>query len=210
MTLMDRVCLRLVPRRARHGVALLVMLLAGAWLLGPESSRAGAAPEWSVTDLEGHLVDPLAGQAKGTVFVFVRPDCPISNRYAPQVAGLHMRFAGQGINFKLVYTDAGLTTDEVRRHLKEFGYPGTALRDPEHQLVARCRARVTPEAAVMTADGELVYHGRIDDRYLALGRWKREASRHDLELALQALVDHQPFPPSQPGVGCAITPLKSE
>src|SRR5436190_5313008 len=40
----------------------------------------------SVFDLSGHPVDPFAAPgAKATVFIFISTDCPISNRYAPEI-----------------------------------------------------------------------------------------------------------------------------
>ena len=57
-------------------------------------------------DLEGQSVDPLErGEARARVFVFVRTDCPISNRYAPEIKRLHERYRDQGVAFDLVYVD---------------------------------------------------------------------------------------------------------
>jgi hypothetical protein len=39
------------------------------------------------------------------VLVFVRTDCPISNRYAPELRRLQDRFAPRGMAFWLVYPD---------------------------------------------------------------------------------------------------------
>src|SRR5690349_13025306 len=177
------------PGRGWVGLA----LLAGACWIGSVEVRGGGIDDVrSVLDLEGNPVDPLeagpAGATMATVFIFVRLDCPISNRYAPEVQSLQARFSSKGVAFKLVYPDPDVTAEEIRRHVKEYGYACPPLRDPAHHLVKRCEARVTPEAAVVTADGELVYHGRIDDRYVALGQWRSEPTRHDLELVLQALV----------------------
>ena len=50
-------------------------------------------------------------------------------------------------------------------------------------------ATTTPEAAILVPQGgELheVYRGRIDDRYIALGRERPQAMHHDLEEAIRA------------------------
>ena len=42
------------------------------------------------------------------VLLFIRTDCPISNRYAPDLERLYERFAPQGVEFRLVYPEPGL------------------------------------------------------------------------------------------------------
>jgi hypothetical protein len=72
------------------------------------------------------------------------------------------------------------------------------------------RATITPEAAVFLPAGanlREVYRGRIDDRYLELGRERPAATRHDLEQAILAVLANHPVPPpGGPTVGCSIVP----
>lgn len=158
-------------------------------------------------DLEGRAVDPLDAGAM-TVLVFDRIDCPISNRYAPEIRRLHERFAPRGVRFRLVYPGRDVRPTLIRRHLREFGYPIDALRDPDFALVDLTGARVTPEAAVFRGR-TLVYRGRIDDRYVSLGRMRPAPRRRDLEEALEALVAGRPVPPpGGPAVGCLIADLR--
>ena len=88
------------------------------------------------------------------VLLFVQTDCPISNRYAPTIARLHARFQPQGVAFYLVYPDRREDADAIRRHGREYGLPGQALRDVQHILVKRVGATVTPEAVVLGARGQ--------------------------------------------------------
>lgn len=160
-------------------------------------------------DLDGRRVDPLSGDAKATVFLFVRSDCPISNRYAPEVGRLHERFSRRDVEFWLVYPDPDETTEAIRRHMEEYGYRFGALRDPGHELVRRTGAKVTPEAVVFDGSGALVYRGRIDDRYVAFGKARAAATSHDLEDALQAVLDGGTVRnPTTKAVGCFIADLK--
>ena len=144
-------------------------------------------------------VVPAHGRA---VLVFVSPACPIANRYAPELARIAARFADRA-RFTLVYPDA--TDEEVRAHRAAYALPIAATRDPQHALVARAHAEVTPEAALF-ADGALVWHGRIDDRYADVAHERPAATTHDLEDAVAALVDGRALPPAHPAVGCAIEP----
>jgi hypothetical protein len=69
----------------------------------------------------------------------------------------------------------------------------------------------TPEAAVFVPrNGALreVYRGRIDDRYLSLGTERPQATHHDLEEAIRAVLAGKLVPqPGGPPVGCSIVTL---
>lgn len=160
----------------------------------------------SAVDLNGDPFDPIsAAGTNAAVLIFVRPDCPISNRYLPELRRLHDRFAPGGAQFWFVYADIDVSAPQVLQHMEEFQVPGKPLRDPKHVLVRRCNARVTPDAAVFQ-NGRLMYHGRIDDRYAALGADHGSPSHHDLEQVLDALASGRAVTtPSAPAVGCAIT-----
>ena len=63
---------------------------------------------------------------------------------------------------------------------------------------------MTPEAAIYSLKGR-VYLGRIDDLYVDVGRARREATRHDIRLALDAALAGRSIPqPETEAVGCFI------
>ena len=158
-------------------------------------------------DLEGKLVDPFEQSAgtKATVLLFVSTDCPISNRYAPDVRRLHDQYAKDGVVFRLVYPNPADSVDEIRNHLKSFSYPGIALRDLHHDAVKRAGVTITPEAAVYDSHGRLAYRGRIDDRYSAVGIERATATRHDLQDAIAATIAGKAVTPRfTQAVGCYV------
>ena len=168
------------------------------------------APSIRVQPVDGGAprIDPFAVPAgvKAIVFLFTSTDCPISNRYAPEVRRLASAFVPQGVLFRLVYPDPHEGTTEIRAHMAAFAYAGAtdALRDPKHALVAAVGATITPEAVVW-ARGRVQYRGRIDDRYVDLGVERPAATTHDLADALTAVVAGRPVPnPETQAVGCYI------
>jgi len=68
---------------------------------------------------------------------------------------------------------------DYSRAFKASATPDIAWRDVRHELVKLAKPTVTPEAAVFDARGHLVYKGRIDDRFIELGRNGPGATRHD-------------------------------
>lgn len=144
-----------------------------------------------------------------TVLIFVSADCPVSNRYAPDITRLYEEFAPKGVRFTLVYPNPLDDEAAVARHSRAFGLPPGARRDPGHALVKAAGATITPEAAVFDAGQRLVYRGRIDDRFVELGRERPAATQHDLRNAMVALLAGKPASPSRTqAVGCFIADMK--
>jgi MoxR-like ATPase len=166
--------------------------------------------ESQVLDLDGRPVDPFAvTNAAATVLLFVGRECPISNRYAPELRRLHEKFSPRGVRFWFVYPDADTTAEEIRRHVREFNLPGDAVRDPRHILVGKSRTTVTPEGAVFTGAGRLAYHGRIDDRVVDFGKERPAPSQRDLHDAIEAvLAGKKPRNASTRAVGCHIPDVR--
>jgi hypothetical protein len=165
------------------------------------------ASQLRLPSLDGGLVDPfaVAPGLRAVVLVFISADCPISNRYAPELRRLQARFDRQGIAFRFVYPNPAELPSAIGRHLAEYGYQGTVLRDPRQALVAITGVTVTPEAAVYDSTERLVYRGRIDDRYVSPGLQRPQPTSRDLEQALTAILVGAPVPRARtPAVGCFI------
>lgn len=188
-------------------------LLAFAVFLNTQGASSEPAGALRLLDLDGRPVAalPIAG-GPASVFLFTQTECPISNRYAPELHRLHDRFAPKGIRFWLVYADPGEAPEAIRRHATAFGYGFAALRDPRHDLVQLSRARVTPEAAVFVPDPDgprLVYRGRIDDRHVAFGKARHAPTTRDLEDVLRAIAEGRSVAMrTTRAIGCAIAPLE--
>lgn len=178
-------------------------------LLFANLTAGSAANAQEAVDLSGARVSPLEqSPGKVLVFVFVRTDCPISNRYAPLIQQLSAKYAGNA-TFSLVFPDRAEGPQAIRAYLRYFGYTLPALRDVDHALVKRAGAQVTPEAAVFNAKRELVYHGRIDNLYPGLGKSRNAASTHDLADAIAAAIRGvAPTKASAVAVGCFIADLQ--
>ena len=175
-------------------------LLAAALLI-----LAATAPV-RVVDLENRSVDPFQATAgaKAVVFLFTATDCPISNRYAPEIQRLYRTYADQGVTFLLIYPNPADTPAMIRDHAKSFGYPADAWRDPRQSLAKAAQVTIAPEAAVFVK-GRLAYHGRIDDRFVDFGIDRPQPTVHDLEDAIRAVLAGRPVPhPVTQAVGCYL------
>jgi hypothetical protein len=201
-------------RTFRLFVVILQTSLFGAFVCAAQNAKPETqTPKLSnPVDLAGQPVDPLHGATnRAEVFIFLGCECPISNRYAPEIRRLQAKFSPKGIQFWLVYPNGDESAKMIRQHTNDYQLRCNVLRDPNHALVKRAKASVTPEAAVFVPGrasvpaSRLAYHGRIDNRYVVLGKERPAATEHDLDRVLQAVVDAKPVPySSKPAVGCYI------
>jgi hypothetical protein len=182
------------------------MLMLAAYL------RFAEAQTLHAIDLQGHTVERLATKdARAVVLIFAATDCPISNRYIPEITRLDSTLASRGVAFWWVFPNPGDMLSVVRKHNQDFSIATPTIIDARQELVHMAHVAVTPEAAVFAVkDGVLreVYHGRIDDRYIAFGQERPQAARHELEDAVNAVLDDRrpPNPEGEP-VGCSIIPV---
>ena len=140
-----------------------------------------------------------------TVYVFTTTDCPISNRYAPEIQRLAAAYRERGIQFWLVYPVPGDTPDKIRAHAAQFGFDLPIARDTRAELVKHTAVTVTPEVAVIAAGGEVGYRGRVDDRYVDFGRDRPAPTTHDLDAALTNLLAGRAIEPKTTrAVGCFL------
>lgn len=149
--------------------------------------------------------DPFVAHGeKALVLLFVRADCPISNRYAPEIQRLQKVYGARGVDFRLVYPERGLSAAAMGQHLRDYGYTIPAVADRDRHYVDKARVRTTPEAAVFVR-GQLVYRGRIDDRYVDFGKARPAPAQRDLDAVLARIVNGETVAFHETrAIGCAI------
>ena len=180
------------------------------------SCDPAAAPTTAVLRLQSVAGEPIApletiGRAEGPkfgAFIFTHTDCPVANRYAPELGRIDTEYTPQGVAFHLVYVDPELTAAQILEHREAYGYSMAAVRDDYHDLAKLAGALVTPEIAIFGPDRKLLYCGRIDDRYDDFGKARAEASRRDARLALDAALAGRPIESIRTkAVGCYIADI---
>jgi hypothetical protein len=167
-----------------------------------------------VTGLDGQPIDPFERTgARTLVFAFIHPECPVSNRYVPELNRLYDEYKARGVRMWVVYS-GGERIDELRDHRSRYRLRVPALVDPRFAIADRAGATMTAEAAVYRgeashqAEWRLVYRGRIDDRAPRLGIWRAAPAIRDLADVLQRIDrgEELPFRATQ-AVGCYLKPL---
>ena len=151
----------------------------------------------------------VAAQAPVTrVLVFTTTECPIANRYVPEIKRLADVFAARGVKFTLVYPVPSDSDAMVQEHLAKFQIAMPFTRDKDLAMVKAAKVTVAPEVAVFDERNRVLYHGRIDDRFVDFGKERMAPTTHDLERALDAVVSGRPVPVAETrAVGCYLSDL---
>jgi hypothetical protein len=117
-------------------------------------------------------------------------------------------YGPRGVRLVLVHVDPQLSDDRARKHAEEYHIKAPVVVDRRHAWVSRAGATRSPEAAVFSPTGEMLYRGRIDDMYRGLGKRRTHITAHDLREALEAILAGRAVPRSQTeAVGCYIPTL---
>lgn len=193
------------PARPLATLVVLVWVLAN----GPSSVPADEAPAPQALGLR--LLD-VTGQAhqlgdregtRAVALVFLSPECPISNQYLPELNRLAAAWAELPLEFYGVLSDPGLSRARAQTFAEEYRPAFPLLWDSAGALAEALGPSHVPQAFVLDGDGQIVYRGRIDDQFAAVGRRRARVSRHDLAAAVEAvLAGNRPEVSETEPVGC--------
>ena len=164
-------------------------------------------PDFTLHDSKG-VAHPLQEQMgeKGLVVAFTCNHCPYAIAVWPRLVRHAATLKNMGINTIAInpnihpdYPEDGV--DAMQEKLGEWGINFPYLADDTQEVAKAFDAQCTPDIYMFDSNGELYYHGRIDDY------WKDESkvTQEELLPAAEALVAGKPAPqPQHPTIGCSI------
>jgi len=142
---------------------------------------------------------------RAVVLFFTMTDCPLANGYVPEMNRLRATYEPKGVAFYAVQSDNTVSDAAVRKYAQEFQYSFPMLNDPRLTLARMTGATVSPEVAVLSSSGQVLYLGRIDNKVEDLTRPRYAATEPELRNALDAvLAGKAPKQARTRAVGCSI------
>jgi thiol-disulfide isomerase/thioredoxin/mono/diheme cytochrome c family protein len=168
-------------------------------------------PPFKLTDPRGDKVIDLAAwkTSKGVAVVFVGTECPINNDFLPELARLHEAYSDKGVRFVGVNSNRQDTPARVAEHAKKHAIPFPVVKDPGNKVADLFGAKRTPEAFLLDGDGNVLYHGRIDDQFGVGYRRPGKPTRRDLACAIdEVLAGKAVSKPTTEVAGCFIGRVK--
>jgi hypothetical protein len=188
-------------------VALLLSVGFGGGFQAPPPDRLTPPIRVTDTEISGNPVRVFPSPAKqGVVTFFVLGGSKDEARDAPEYKHIAEEYGRKGWKFYVVYAGGGSSSPkEQMEAARSIKYPFPVIRRDEG-IFQLGQITVAPEAAVFDRRGNLLYHGRIDDRYDAGGHQRRATVTHFLVNALVQVERHKPVEPSYVApVGLAIS-----
>ncbi len=167
---------------------------------------AAAPVKFDLQDTNGtrHTAEEWRSK-KAVVLFFTMTDCPLANGYVPEMNRLQASYGPQGVAFYAVQVDDTVPDAAVKKYAQEFAYTFPMLNDPRKILARLTGAKVTPEVAVLSGNGEVLYLGRVDNKVEDLTRPRYAATEPELRNALDAvLAGKAPKAARTRAVGCSI------
>ena len=182
----------------------LAFLAAAALPALAEGPAIGAtAPAFELKTIDGKDFS-LANAEKAdrlVVLMFIATECPYSNAYNDRMRDMAAAYASKGVQFVGVNSNSTESVADAVAHAKKHGHTFTIVKDPGNKVADLYEARRTPEVFVISKDGKLEYHGRIDENYEDAAK----VASPDLKNALDALLAGQPVARAETkAFGCTI------
>ncbi|MEZ6064419.1 MAG: redoxin domain-containing protein [Planctomycetaceae bacterium] len=175
----------------RHGLKKLFVILC---CLATGSMAAAAEPNGFAFQLpagEQRVAElTMLDAEQVTVVCFLGTECPLAKLYGPRLQELATEFAGKGVEFVGINSNRQDSMEEVLQYAQGHGITFPIGKDYDHAVASRFGATRTPEVFVVKGGRQILYQGRIDDRYLP-GLTKPEANREELKAALTQIVTGQ-------------------
>jgi len=185
----------------------MVMFTVSSALAGDAVEIGSKAPPFSLKDVDGKE-HSLAGflENKLVAVMFIATQCPVSNAYNERMVELNKDYASRGVAFVGINSNKQEGVEEIKDHSASNGFKFAVLKDPGNVVADAFGAKVTPEVFVISPDGTVRYHGRIDDSKDA-----DDVTSQDLRAALDALLTgKEPASAATKAFGCTIKRVKKE
>jgi hypothetical protein len=170
------------------------------FILIPLACFALQAQGFAPGEIRALTEDPALLKGSVTVVTFVSARCPVSNAYGDRLEAAYKDYAPKGVRFLFVNSNANENESEIAENARTHGFSFPIYHDKLSLAAERFHAQFTPETFVIGTDGQVRYHGAVDD-----AQNPARVVRHSLREALDAVLAGKPVAvPETKAFGCTI------
>lgn len=127
------------------------------------SAVNAATPTLRLSNSSNQPIEISTTKSTATVVIFISTLCPVSNAYHDRYRQLIVDFKDKPVQFVFVNANDNETLAEVNDHIRAAELPFPVYKDWKNSVADKLAAGMTPEAFVLNARGEVLYHGAVDD-----------------------------------------------
>ena len=155
-------------------------------------------------DHKAFMLDTMNG-SRGSLYVFLAPECPLSENYTLTINQLQAQFADSGLRFYAVISGQLFDSAAIGFYANRFPLGLPLLVDTGYYFSDQFKATTTPEAVLLNEKSEVVYQGAIDNWATALTQLTAAPTRNYLMDAMNSVLKKQAVKISKTkAVGCFI------
>lgn len=172
--------------------------------LGYAQSVNPALLATSFSEVKTKTAVPLWAKGQVSVWIFISPECPMCQNYAPTLKALGETF-GQKVQFIGIIPGTAYTRKEIENYRETYSIGFSLVVDSAFKTSNQLKATVTPEVFVINEQGQLAYSGAVDNWLYDLGKKRKAPTEHFLKDALEAIVaGKKVLKPKTTAKGCLI------
>lgn len=158
-----------------------------------------------IIGLSGFTKKATSENKTTTVYIFLSETCPICQSYTLTLKELYKKYNSK-VEFIGVFPNYYADLDSIASFKEKYAIPFELITDKDAKLTKHFKANITPEVFVENAEGKLLYSGRIDDSFYAIGKRRNVITSTELSDALiQIGAGMAVAVPKIQAVGCIIS-----
>ena len=139
-----------------------------------------------------------------SLFIFLSPECPLSQNYLPLLNELKERYSGD-VSFYGIIPGRAYSPKTVSEFVSSYNILFPVLIDSLRSLTNYMAATVTPEIIFLNNENRLIYKGAVDDLLTGLGKRRVKATKEYLKDAIVQSLDNKEVTVKRTkAVGCKI------
>lgn len=140
------------------------------------------------------------------VFIFMSPECPLSENYTKTIKDLSAQFAEKDIGFYFVFPGKFYPRPQIEVFIKRYQLPEQKIiYDPDYLFQKYFSATITPEVFLTDVTGTILYEGAIDNWAITLGNLRQVITEHYLADAIVSVLKNENIKTKKTrAVGCII------
>ena len=132
---------------------------------------------FNLASLNGGKVElnSLFEKYEAVAFVFLSPECPLSQNYTKQINEINEKFRNNKVLILPVISGKDFSKKQIHAFKDKYNLNSDILLDKNYKLASELNAGVTPEVFLIhSGDKSVVYSGAIDNWAISLGKQRKE------------------------------------
>jgi len=140
------------------------------------------------------------------VFVFMSPECPLSENYTKTIKDLSTKYKKNNVGFYFIFPGKFYPRPQIEVFIRKYKLQTKMIiYDPENFFQKFFSATITPEAFLTDTTGTILYQGAIDNWAITLGKQRQVITEHYIADAIDSAFKNEKVKTKKTrAVGCII------